>query len=407
LTLEEVRELALANNKELQLGRLNIEEKQIAISAATRDYFPKVIGFAYYAHFNDDLGTVFATRTHHFAGFTGPGGILTFPGFNIPGKTLTANVINQDTLIGGVMAVQPITKLIGVSVLVDLARADAAIAAAKLDKGTIELLSGVTQAYYGLLAAQQIKAALNLQMEALAPILKAHPTPALRLGELELRKGLVETEKQIGDLTTLLNKLLVLPPCTCLELAETPLPAVPFHCAEEAAQEAVVNNPRIREAEQDISKARAALRAAKMDCYPDVNLYGGYLGQTWADYIQPNAGVVGVMASYTFVDWGKRRQVKHQRELDITLAMQNVEVVADTVRQDARKAFLDLKEAEGDLQIAGEVVKARKDAEKQAQDMQNVLTTKSETAKAQLDLMKAEVTYRIAHAKLMAAINHP
>ena len=52
-------------------------------------------------------------------------------------------------------AADVITKLIAVSAAVDLARADEGVAAAQLDKGTRDLLSGVAQAYYGLLAAKR------------------------------------------------------------------------------------------------------------------------------------------------------------------------------------------------------------------------------------------------------------
>jgi hypothetical protein len=55
LTLEQAKELALTNNKQLQLGQLNVQEKQIAVSAAKRDYFPKVLGLASYLHFDEPL----------------------------------------------------------------------------------------------------------------------------------------------------------------------------------------------------------------------------------------------------------------------------------------------------------------------------------------------------------------
>src|SRR5206468_3638881 len=63
LTLEEAKERALANNQQLQLGRMNLAEKQLGVSAAKRDYLPKILGSAAFIHFNDDLGTVVATRS--------------------------------------------------------------------------------------------------------------------------------------------------------------------------------------------------------------------------------------------------------------------------------------------------------------------------------------------------------
>lgn len=411
VTLEEAKERALTHNKQLELGRLNVQEKQIAISAAKRDYLPKVLGLAAYLHFDEPLGTVVTTRSRTRVGQTirilpgGPG--IQVPTVTIPTRSTAVNVVNQDTAIGTLMVAQPITKLIGVSVLVDLARADAEIADAQLEKGKRELLSGVAQAYYALYAARRIQAALSLQASVLDQLLQVKPAPELRLAALELRKGLVEADKQIAELTEVLSQLLGLPPGTCLELVESPFPPVPVACADEAAQHALTNNPQIREAQQNINKARAGLRAAKMDYLPDVNVIGGYSGQTAADYIQENFAFVGVTASYTFWDWGKRKEVKRQRETQIAVAHQNVEVTIETVQLEARKAFLAYRQAEEDLKIANEVVTARQDAEKDAKDPAALLAAKAATAKAQLEQMQAELNARLAHAKLLAAIGQP
>ena len=86
-------------------------EKQLAASAATKDYFPKVVAFATYLHFNEDLGSVLATRDRSLGGATvGPGGIIQIPTVSVPGRTLSANVVNQDAAVGSVMVVQPITE---------------------------------------------------------------------------------------------------------------------------------------------------------------------------------------------------------------------------------------------------------------------------------------------------------
>ncbi len=44
LSLEDTQQLALANNTGLTLGRLGMQEKSIAVDAARRDYFPKLLG---------------------------------------------------------------------------------------------------------------------------------------------------------------------------------------------------------------------------------------------------------------------------------------------------------------------------------------------------------------------------
>jgi outer membrane protein TolC len=384
LTLEDAKGMAMANNSQLQLGRLNVKAKQIAIRVAQSDFLPKILGSVDYLHFNQPLGHIETP------------GLLLAP--------VSVNVVNQNASFGTIMVAQPITQLIGVSALVDIARADANVAAAKLDQGTIELMSGVTQAYYGLAAAQGVQMALTLQVQAIEPLLKQKPNAELRLGLLEVRGGLAQTRKQVAELTDTLDQLIGLAPGTELELAQPALPPVPVSSADEAAAFAIANNPQICEAQQNICKARAGIKAAKMDYLPIVDVVGGYANQTAADYIQPNFGYLGVTANYTFLDWGKRCCTLRQRETELMMANKNVQVTAETVQLDARKAFLAFKEAESQLQIATEVVAAHQEAEKEAKDMATALTAKSATAKSQLDLMKAELNFRLAQIKLHAAV---
>src|SRR5262249_54940958 len=156
------------------------------------------------------------------------------------------------------------------------------------------------------------------------------------IGLLEARQGLLDVRAQVRELTDLLNDLIGLPPGTCLELVD-PLPAdLPVRCGEDAAAMALAGSPEVREAAQQIAKAEAAHQVACMDYLPDVNVIGGYANQTSADYIQPNIGYVGLTGTFTFWDWGKRRDVKRQRQTQISLAHQNLAVVSDRVQQEAR-----------------------------------------------------------------------
>jgi outer membrane protein TolC len=395
LTLDDAKQMALANNRALALGRTNIDVKGHATAAARKDYFPKVIGSVTYLHFDKDLGQVVTVEP-------GRRGLL-LPGtatFGIP-------ILNQNSTISTVLVAQPVTKLIGVNALTRIARADEAAARAKLDKGTLEVLSGVAQCYHGLLGARRIEAALELQARVLEPLAAANPIPDLRIALLEVRQGQSQVRTQIRDLTDQFNDLLGLPPGTCPELVD-PLPApLPLSCPDDAAALAAANSPEVREAEQDIARAQAGLTAARMDYLPDVNIIGGYANNAATPTIQPNFGFVGVTASYTFLDWGKRGDVRRQRQTQIVLARQNVEVTRAKVQLEARKAFVAYQQAGEDYRLAGEMVAARRDAEKGGKDPAGVMTLKAATAKAELDAMKAEIAYRVAHAQLAEKIGAP
>ena len=110
----------------------------------------------------------------------------------------------------------------------------------------------------------------------------AHPNPELRISLVELRQGMLEVDSQIQELTEQLNDLLDFPPGTPLELTD-PVPQVPpIESADQAAQMSLTNNVEVREAAQNIAKAEAAVKIARMDYLPDVNVVGGYANQTGA-----------------------------------------------------------------------------------------------------------------------------
>jgi outer membrane protein TolC len=394
LTLEEARQLALANNKSLELARLNITEKEHATRAVSRDYFPKVLGTVDWFHFDSPLGQVVVTAP-------GTRGLL-------PAGTalIEASVFNQNSTYSTVFVAQPITKLIAVNAAVRIARADENAAKAQLDKGTRDLLSGVTQAYEGLLGALRIQAALEVQVKLLEQVLQLKPAPELRVGLLAARQGLVQVRGQVQELTATLNSLLDLPACTVLELVDPVPPELPVRCAADAAQLALAHNPEVREAQQSVEKAEAALQVARMDYLPNVSVLGGWANQTAASYIEPNIGYVALTGTYTFWDWGKRREVVRGRHALIAVARQNLAVVADKVQQDAWKAYLTFEQAREANRLAGEMVQARKEAEKTAAGAA-ALQAKADTAKAELEAMKAEIAYRVAHAQLAGLVCEP
>jgi hypothetical protein len=53
------------------------------------------------------------------------------------------------------------------------------------------------------------------------------------------------------------------------------------------------------------------------------------------------------------------------------------------------------------------MVRARKDAESRLSDPSAVEAAKAATAKAELELIQAEIAYRVAHPRLIGAIGNP
>ena len=397
LTLDEIKQRILSDNKLLHLAALNVQSKGYAVRAVQANYFPQIIGQSVYLHFNDDLGTVLTTRGRNVVG---PKGTTIA---NLPSVAINLPVVNQDTALNTVAAVQPITDLLKVRQGVKIAQADEQIAQAQLEKGTRELLSGVEQLFWGLLVAKKIQAGAQAAVAATEPLAKTGNLDA-RTALVEGQQGLQEVSKQVADLQVQLAILLDVPTCTQFELVEPPLPAAPVTCADEAVALALASSPDIREAEQTIAKACAAVKAAKLDYIPSIAAVGGYTNQTFADYIQPNIGYIGVMGTYTFVDWGKRRATIHERNQLVAMANLKVQQTRDTVRQNAVTAFQDYEQSQQALKLAGEMVAVRTEAQKAAKNPADMLTAAKHLMTAQVDYLKADLAHRIAYVKLASLI---
>src|SRR5262249_6160968 len=241
-----------------------------------------------------------------------------------------------------------------------------------------------------------------------AELLAKTQTLEARTALVEARQGLQDADKQLADLQEQMNALLDLPACTTLELVEPPLPVLPYRCADEVIGLALASSPEVREAQATIEKAHAALAAGKLDYVPSIAAVGGYMNQTVADYIQPNIGFVGVIGSYTFVDWGKRRNVIRERRDLVAMATLKLQQTEDEVRQKTRKAFRELAETQAALKTAQELVELHKEAVKKAttpEALRNpaalIAASKAEGLAA-VDAVKADLAYRQAYVQLMS-----
>jgi outer membrane protein TolC len=405
LTLDEAKQRVVANSKLLALAATNVEGKEYATKAMRAQYFPQVIGNTVYFHFNDDLGTVLTTPGRHVAGPKGT------PLVNLPSVAINVAVLNQNSSTSTIAAVQPLTALLKVRAGVKAAQADEEIAQAQLDKARRELASGTEQLFWGLLAVQRIRAGALVAVAGAEKFASAPGAPVeVRLALAEARQALQQVEDQLADLQEQMDLLLDLPTCTKLELVEPPVPTIPVTCADEAVSLALANSPDVREAQLNVVRAQAGVTAAKVDLLPNVAIMGGFANQTAADYIQPDIGYVGLMGSYTFYDWGKRRNTIRGAKNLVALANLKVQTTQDEVRKKALKAFRDLEQSQTAIKTAKGLVELHAEAVKYAttpeamKDPRPLLQASTKLGEAEVALVKAELAYRTAHAEFMALI---
>ena len=400
ITIDEAKERALSASKLLNLATLNAESKAYAIKAARADYFPKVMGNVFYFHFDNNLGNVLTVQGRTLTLSSG------VPLLSFPTTSIDSSVLQQNSSFATVYALQPITDLLKVRQGVKIAQADEQIAKADLAKGTRELASGVQQLYWGLLAARRLEAGAKGGLRG-AELLAQTGALEARTALVEARQALQQVDKQIADLQEQLNALLDLPLCTTLELVEPPLPVPPFHCADEVIGLALAASPELRKAQQTIAKAQAAVAAGKLDYVPSIAAFGGYLNQTGMSYVQQDIGFLGVVGSYTFVDWGKRRNTIRERKTLASAATLQLQQAEDEVRQKAQKAFRELAEAQEACQTAQEMLDLRSEGEKKAGAPAALMAAAKARMLAEVEFVKADLAYRQAYVQLMSLVGQP
>jgi outer membrane protein TolC len=425
LTLEEARQRVLANSKLLKLAAMNIQGKEFATNAVRADYFPQLLANVNYFNFNQPLGNVLA-----FSGRTVGGGTaqvstpglqiqtqggrtlvdieprtlgITAPTATVPPRVINYAVLSQNSYTGTIMVAQPITALLKIRQGVKIARADEHIAQAQLEQGARALSLGVDQLYWGLLAAHRLRDGVAAALAGAGQAAKLGLLPA-KIALIEARQGLQQVDAQIADLEQQLNALLDQPLCIRLDVVEPPFPPPPVRCGDDAAALAVQVSPEVREAQENIAKATAAVAAAKVDYLPQVAVVGGYANQTVMDYVQPNIGYFGVTGTWTLFNGGKRKNTVREREMLIGMASLKVRQVEDEVRQKAVKAFTDFDQTRAALALAEEKAKLTKEAGKEAKKPADVFAAAKAAMEAEVDLVKADLAHRMAYVKLMSLI---
>ncbi len=225
--------------------------------------------------------------------------------------------------------------------------------------------------------------------------------PDALIAVVEARQAEAAAAAQLQSVEDQLWILLDVPPGSHLEPVEPPLTPILIATPDEATAMAVMNSPELREAAQNICKAEAAVAAAKVDYYPNVNVVGGYANQYGVPIIQQNIGYLGVQGSYTFFEWGKRRNTMSERETVVSMAQIKLRQTQDEVRQMGLKAFRDYQQTRGALEMAQEMARLRADAEKRAVGPVAMAMAVKARMLADVEVVKAKMAFRVAVAELI------
>jgi outer membrane protein len=389
ITLEEAKQQAAgAQNPMVRLGELSVEVAKQNRQAFQSQYFPVISATFANLHFNKFMGEQFQ---------------LNRP---ILGTTVPVSVplLRKDETVAAFNVIQPLTPLLKVQQAVKIARADENIARAKAGMPVSEAANKVEKNYFALLIAQRELIVARMKTKSIQDkYLIASNAPPPRLSaeqEAEMigaEKTLVIANSKVQELSATLNGLIGFPVDTELDLV-APTPFGEGVSLAEATEKAMATNPEVVEAEQTAIKARAGRKLAKLDYIPDVAVLGGYAYQTAVPLLPNDFSYVGVMATFTVFDSGKREHTLKMRNAQVEMAELAVVLTKAKVAASVKTSYFEMDRSRALSQLSQRIVSSSLVVNAGYQpNSSEVIEVR---AKLEADMFQAELAYREAFARL-------
>ena len=396
LTLEQAIALALRDNHATKIAQLDVDKADESISAAKTDRLPSLHA---YTLFSGNLA-------NNKLEVPNPGANL-FPGL---GPFFTLNDQRKPTAIFATSVIEPLTQQYRIGLNIKLQRVSHELAQAKLRQQQNETIDQVKKAYYSIL---QTRSALSSVEEALKAYRELDKVTgdnvmqqvALRADLLTVQTRLAKVEyeqlelsNQLATQKEQLNSLLGRAVDTSFEVAGVP-EFTSFESDLAAARKlAVERRPELQQARLAIEQATLDRRIKKSEYIPDVSAGFVYLTpRNYAPVIPKTFANVGVVVSWEFFDWGRKKHQLAEKDKAVEQAKNELKETEDQV-------LIDVGDKLRKLQQSGQALRVARVAESSAKENLRVTTGRykyeavmlSDVFQSQASLAEATHEYQTA-----------
>jgi len=414
ITLQQAVQLALQHNHNVHIAEYTVEEKEHAKEVARSAYFPTIRNDSTFVHLTDtQLVQINA------------GSLGTVAGSPVPAANSILNQGGRDLMTSGTQLTQPLTTLLKIRPLNDMAQAELKASRQKAQQTGNDVALKVHQLYYKVLIAQvhlaateaRIKASQDLQSERVQQVKYGSALEEelieSRAQLLQAKQELLTTDLQLSDLKLQLNDTMGLPLTTALDLDPTAVEAEPACAREACVAEALASHPEVIAARNEVEKANAAVRLGKTDLYvPDVEAFARYSYQNNVPFLARNFGSFGVHFSYDIFDSGRKRSLLRERQSQLAQAKENLARVTDEVELAVQTAYNKLERTQQMRKVSEELLALRTESNRvlhQQLVRGEALTSQADLATAQeLDaqtlLLQSQLDYTQANDEMIHAV---
>ena len=418
LTLQQAVEMALQNNHLLNVRKLQVAEKEAKIAEDAIKRYPVASVSSSY-QYNANLGQLVIEQ--------GSFGALPLGGTTIalPNEEKTFPLGKHHNFNAGVTLYQPITQLGKIRTGIEVAKTDAELARHEQSRASLQISQAVEKLYYGLLITQKqqdeanakIKLAQMRLYDVESALLSGKTIDVNKAGlqaniadeEQNLLKLRIQTEDYSADLKQLTGieaDSLTLAPVAAAATAAAATAAA--GTLDNYLTNAATANNDIKIASLTEIKTQKAIRAAEQSNLPDIGLVAGYSYQTGNLLFPNNNPFIGAQFKWNIQDLVANKHVIRQRHLLSQQARENLINTQNQIKNDVSKTHRKLTQATALIAVAEKAVKYRTEELKVQTDKlasglnleADILSTRSLLAKAEADLLAAQLNYRLAYSDL-------
>jgi outer membrane protein len=355
ISLTEAVRGAEANNRSIQVAKLEREKAAGEVSAATTNRFPI---FSVTALGSQPLSQIGITLER------GSLGVYPHDG-PIPGQTTTLTSPLRFGFIGYASVAQPLTQLHKIGLGIDLARVGAEAASEQFRAKQQAVVNEVRRLYYGIAQAESGRKTLRATVDFLQQLDRETSQQvvqrvALQADLLAVKAQLAQAEyallKMDDPVQTQkeqLNRLMGRPVDTPLEIDPASIVDAEGVSLQDAYAEALAARPEIRLAKIQQRKAELDRRLKSAERIPDVSLsLFGLRTINYSSVLPNNISSVGIQGTWDVFDWGKKRdqlEIKRQAEAQAALELKDAEAL---VMVDVGHQYRRIIEARKELELA-------------------------------------------------------
>ena len=181
---------------------------------------------------------------------------------------------------------------------------------------------------------------------------------------------------------------------------------------EQCVKIALNSRPEITEAQAEVEKASAGVRAAKREYIPNIEAYARYNYQENVPFLARNFGTFGVRFGYDLFDGGKKRATLRERDAQLAQAREDLVRIRDEVAVRVQTALNKVERTQQMVAVSQELLATRQEARRVfAQQLQQgtYLSSQADAAaaqefEAQTLLLQSQLEFAQAEDELTNAI---